>query len=115
MTPMADSSYGWKGREHERRRPNDRRRANEFLRIRKEAGLKIDPETAEVAWDYRQVVDPYGIYPFDPESDCVGRAYFARAPGSDIWVEFGDLPAPIRDALWDRHHSKPAFTIHLRR
>jgi hypothetical protein len=78
----------------------------EFLRIRKEAGLKIDPETAEVAWDYRQVVDPYGIYPPHPESDCVGRAYFARAPGSDIWVEFGDLPDPIRDALRVRHQRR---------
>jgi hypothetical protein len=85
----------------------------EFLRIRKEAGLKIDPETAEVAWDYRQVVDPYGIYPSHPESDCVGRAYFARAPGSDIWVEFGDLPDSTRDALWVRHRSKLAFPAGL--
>ena len=33
----------------------------EFLAIRKDAGQKIDPETAEVCWDYAQVLDPYGI------------------------------------------------------
>jgi hypothetical protein len=34
----------------------------EFLAIRKEAGLKIDPETAEVDWNYAEVLDPYGIH-----------------------------------------------------
>jgi hypothetical protein len=88
----------------------------EFIRIRKEAGLKIDPETAEVEWDYRQVVDPYGIYPAISENDesyCVGRAYFARAPGSETWVEFGDLPAATREALWGRHSSKLTFPAGL--
>ena len=72
----------------------------EFLAIRKEAGLKIDPETAEVYWHYTQVLDPYEIYP-EPsdESWCVGRAYFARSPDSDVWVWFGDLPKATRDAL----------------
>jgi hypothetical protein len=72
----------------------------EFLAIRKEAGLKIDPETAEVDWCYAQVLDPYGIYPNPPdEAWCVGRAYFARSPDSDVWVEFRDLPEATRDAL----------------
>ena len=72
----------------------------EFLAIRKEAGLKIDPEIAEVHWCYAQIVDPYGIHPNLPdEAWCVGRAYFARSPDSDVWVEFRDLPKATRDAL----------------
>jgi hypothetical protein len=71
--------------------------------IRKEAGLKIDAETAEVYWIYAQTLDPYGIDPdFPEEYDQVGREYFARSPGSDIWVWFGDLPDATRDALWAR-------------
>jgi hypothetical protein len=35
----------------------------EWLAIRKEAGLKIDPETAEVCWRYARVGDPYGVFP----------------------------------------------------
>ena len=85
----------------------------EFFRIRKEAGLKIDPETAEVEWIFALVDDPYGIYPPHPESECVGRAYFARAPGGDIWVAFGDLPVPTQDALWGQNHSKLAFPAGL--
>ena len=30
----------------------------EWLAIRKEAGLKINPETAEVDWTYAQTLDP---------------------------------------------------------
>jgi len=32
----------------------------ECLAIRKEAGCKIDPETAEVLWNCGEVGDPYG-------------------------------------------------------
>ena len=51
-----------------------------WLEIRKLAGSKIDPETAEVHWAYGQIFDPYGVRPDLPE-DCrhVGRIYFARA------------------------------------
>ena len=73
----------------------------DWLAIRKQEGLKIDPSTAEVDWTYAQVLDPYGVHPELPEEcDCVGRAYFSRRLGSDIWVEFGDLPEKIRSALW---------------
>jgi hypothetical protein len=73
---------------------------NELLEI---AGRQIDPETAEVCSVHRQVVDPYGFYPDLPdEGDCVGRCYFARAPGSRVWIEFGDLPEATREALWMR-------------
>ena len=65
------------------------RERDEFLAKRKEAGLLIDPETAEVSWTYAHIVDPYGIEPdFHEEEKCLGRVYFARAPGSDVWVSF---------------------------
>ena len=82
----------------------------QWLAIRKEEALKIDPATAEVDWCYAQVVDPYGVCPDLPEEyDCVGRAYFARRPGSDIWVEFGDLPEATREAL--HHRCQPSLTV----
>jgi hypothetical protein len=79
-------------------------RRKTWLAIRKKAGLKIDPETAEVAWEWAQTLDPYGIHDELLESDDqIGREYFARSPGSDIWVWFGDLPAATADALWKKH------------
>jgi hypothetical protein len=75
----------------------------QWLEIRKEAGLQIDPETAKVRWEYAQTMDPYGVDPDLPEElQQAGREYFARAPGSGIWVWFGDLPEATRDALWRR-------------
>jgi hypothetical protein len=87
------------------------------IALRREAGLKIDPETAEVCWRtaevcwrYAQTLDPYGVYPdLRPECQQVGREYFARSPGSDIWVEFGDLPKATRDVLWEKLGRKPAL------
>jgi hypothetical protein len=73
----------------------------QWLAIRKEAGLKIDPETAEVFWKYALTLDPYGVYPELPE-ECLGRDYFVRSQGSDIWVWFGDLPDATRTALCER-------------
>jgi hypothetical protein len=70
--------------------------------FRKAAGLKIDPETAEVFSNYGQVLDPYGLCDLTDEENCIGRNYFARAPGSDVWVWFGDLPDTVRDRLWAR-------------
>jgi hypothetical protein len=67
------------------------------------AGSQIDPETAEVCWHHGQVVDPYGVYVDLPaECDCVGRLFFARNPGSEVWIEFGDLPEATRNALESR-------------
>jgi len=88
----------------------DKQTIEEFLAIRKEEGLKIDPKTAEVMWIYAQTLDPYGVYSDLPE-ECqqVGREYFARSPGSDIWVNFGDLPETTRDALWGKHKRQLAF------
>jgi hypothetical protein len=72
-----------------------------WLAIRKEAAKAIDPATAELTWAYGPVGNPCGIYPPD-ESDCIGREYFARAPGSDVWVSFHDLDTSVRDELWKR-------------
>jgi hypothetical protein len=75
----------------------------EWLAIRKEAGLRIDPETAEVTWIYAEEVDPYGVHPDLPEEwSSVSRKTFARSPGSNVWVYFGDLPAATRDAFEKR-------------
>lgn len=67
----------------------------QWLSIREEAALRIDPETAEVDWI---CTHPY----FRPElpEDYQSREYFARSPGSDIWVPFDDLPDATRDALY---------------
>ena len=79
---------------------------NAWLASRKEAGLKIDPETAEVERRYVQTFDPYGVYPELPEQyQQVGWEYFVRSPGSDVWVWFEDLPGAIRIALWEKHQS----------
>jgi len=83
------------------------RELEEWLAIRKEAGLKIDPKTAEVFCCYALTLDPYGVHPELPEEyRQVERTYFARSPGSDIWVEFGDLPQATVDALCERHSGK---------
>jgi len=61
----------------------------EWLAIRKKAGRKINPETAEVMWRYGYALDPYGIGSrFSSAFQQLQRNYFARSPGSDIWVFF---------------------------
>jgi len=85
-----------------------------WLQIRKEAALVIDPETAEVSWCYAYTVDPYGVLTDIPEEwRQIGREYFARAPGSDIWVWFGDLPGAIAERLWELHRQNLAFPAGL--
>jgi hypothetical protein len=86
---------------------------DQWLAIRKEAALQIDPETAEVDWVYARVGDPYRIGLVPDEECTIGREYFARAPGSDVWVWFGDLPEATSDALWEKHKSKLAFPAGL--
>jgi hypothetical protein len=75
----------------------------EWLAIRKEAGLKIDPETAKLSWHWAPIMDPYGVIPNLPdEACCIGRVYFARSPDSDIWVSFHDIPEATVTALWPK-------------
>lgn len=65
-------------------------------------------------WRYALTLDPYGVHPELPEElQQVGREYFARRPGGEVWVEFGDLPKKTRDALWNQHKSKLAFPAGL--
>ena len=93
---------------------DDEIKIKEWLAIRKEAGRKIDPNTAEVMWCYQYDQDPYGIDPELPEElRQVGREYFARSPGSDVWVWFGDIPNATWDALWEKHRAKLAFPAGL--
>ncbi len=83
----------------------------QWLQVRKEEGRKIDPDIAEVTWSYVETSDPYGVYPhLLEEYQQVGRGYFARSPGSDIWVSFYDLPDETRRQLWERLESGLAFT-----
>ena len=87
-----------------------------WLAIRREEGFKIDPETAEVDWNYGLTCNPYGIldeWEWPEEFHQVGREYFARSPGSDVWVHFSDLPDATREALWKRHSRKLAFPAGL--
>jgi len=81
-------------------------RWKKFQALLKIAGQQIDPATAEVMWEYGQTLDPYG-------DQQIGREYFARAPGTDVWVNFGDLPEATRDTLWNKHSSKLAFPAGL--
>jgi len=66
----------------------------------REAGLKIDPNTAEVKWEHGS-------------SDLVSRpggwVFFARAPMSDVWVAFDDLPDETGKALWRRLEKEDPF------
>ena len=39
--------------------------------------------------------------------------FTSRAPGSDIWVEFGDLPEGVAAKLWEKHKSNLAFPAGL--
>jgi hypothetical protein len=70
-------------REMQRRcRCNTDTKVVKWLAVRKEAGLHIDPETAEVTGNYGQILDPYGVDPYLPaECQQGGWDHFARAVG----------------------------------
>jgi hypothetical protein len=84
-----------------------------WLETRKEEALRIDPSVAMVDWCYGQVMDPYDVEDLPDECVCVGRLYFARQPGSDIWVSFHDLPESVASLLWDMHRRRLAFPAGL--
>ena len=77
---------------------------NDGTRSEKEEALAIDPDTAEVCWDYGEYSDPYKIYPVVPEFpvDPLEKMYFVRRPDGDIWVWDNDLPDAVFAALWER-------------
>src|SRR5262245_40769647 len=70
------------------------RRLREFTERRRQAGLKIDPETAEMCVTCREAYDPYDIDTLFPRQAKGGprKTWFVRSPGSDVWVWDGDLP-----------------------
>jgi hypothetical protein len=81
---------------------------------RRAAGLLLDPSTAEIDWNYAQTLDPYGDgLPLLPQEEQIGREYFARAPGSDIWVSIGDLPDAMRDAIWKRFENTEGAILRI--
>jgi hypothetical protein len=82
--------------------------------LRREVGRHIDPETAEVDGVYAEVCNPYGDkLDLPDELQCVGRDYFARSPGSKLWIWSGDLPGATADRLWKKHGHKLAFPVAL--
>jgi hypothetical protein len=87
--------------------------------LRKAVGKLIDPETAEVNWRYAEMIDPYGDYEcVPPHLQCTGRAHFARAPGTNVWVDSGDLPEATYKRLCEIHSScarQTAAKMKLRR
>jgi hypothetical protein len=73
--------------------------ARKFLADMKRAARELDPATAEVELIYTGTSDVYGMYPYRDDSSC---EYFARAPGSDVWVCEEDWPRATRKALEKR-------------
>lgn len=77
---------------------------------RKAEGRLIDPQTAEVTWQYGEIIDPYGddgLFLADKERQ-IGRVYFARDPQRRYWVAFQDLPPLTAAALWQEGQAKLA-------
>jgi SepF-like predicted cell division protein (DUF552 family) len=71
-----------------------------FLAEAKAEALRIDPETADVTFWWADWDDPYRIYNRPEEFwCCINREYFARNPGSDIWVWWSDLPEETQEKL----------------
>jgi hypothetical protein len=81
----------------------------QYFAIRREEGLRIDPDTAEVDCSYRNDYDPYGILDhleIPEELNWTSRQYFARAPGSEIWVSFQDLPERTVNKFYRQKNSR---------
>jgi hypothetical protein len=74
-----------------------------WLAIRKREGGRIDPSNVEMLWLHTQIIDPYGVYG-EPPPECwgVGRTYFFRNIGSEIWVASTDIPKETMEKLWAR-------------
>jgi hypothetical protein len=73
----------------------------EWLAVRREEALRIDPLRAELCWSWVDILDPYGLFGATDEY-CIGRVFFVRNPESKIWVESADLPEPTHEALCKR-------------
>jgi len=80
----------------------------QWLAIRREAALQVDPETAEVTSRYADLADPYGLHP-DRPAECIGKVCFVRPSGCDVWVYDGDLPPATWSALLKKMEERQAF------
>jgi hypothetical protein len=90
--PIEEDEYPWTEDEIEA-----------FVAGRKREGLKIDPKTAEILCEGGFFLNPYGVYRDLGEAEqFTGKLYFARRPGSKIWVFFRDLPEATRGKLWQK-------------
>jgi hypothetical protein len=83
-----------------------------WLATRKEAALRINPETADVFPTYVQIMDPYRDPDLPEEYGPEGLGCFARSPGGDTWVWFGDLPEAICDVLQKKHRKTLALVFY---
>jgi hypothetical protein len=81
---------------------NERKKLEQWLAGRKEAGRAIDVATCEIMCDWGQIADPYGVGDRSPEADCIGQNIFVRSPDSGGWVSLDDLPEERARALHQR-------------
>jgi len=70
----------------------------DFLALKKQAGSKVDPTTAEISWLYANRFDLYGIAP-GVADECFENLCYAYSPTSRISVWLGDLPNETKQAL----------------
>ena len=83
-----------------------------FHAARREDGHSIDPATAEVTSFIQELSCPYEIRRyFTNQQSSIGRAYFARSPGSSTWVWIGDLPDATREHLQKHGGAAPDFDL----
>ncbi len=85
-----------------KRTESEKAEIERWLAVRREAGLKIDPETAALGQDWGDDMDPYCVcdeWEHPEEFQQFSRQHWASAPGSDIWVHFSDLPDETVSAI----------------
>ncbi len=84
----------------------------EFLAERREAGKRIDPETAEIFSQYVDLSNEYYVLPLD-ENRCVGRQWYAYTP-EDGTVSFSDIPEEKCKRLHERFNEERARRLKAR-
>ena len=74
-----------------------------WLAVRSREAKKIDPATAKICWMWTPTFDPYCLVKEPPQESEIQRTYFAHRANCKILVWFGDLAAPVEDALRTNH------------
>jgi hypothetical protein len=92
--------------------------AKEWLAVRQEEALRIDPNTAEAAADDGRYSDPYNLYPAMPKwaRDRRDRRDlrvldFIRCADGDVWIWEGCLSDGVRAALLHRFDQVPTHLV----